>query len=1193
MLEQRVLVYDGAMGTSIQKLDLTEADFGGPGLEGCNDYLVITRPDAIEGVHASFLEVGCDVVETDTFRSNRLTLREYDLHERVLEINRAAAALARRVADRFETPDRPRYVAGSIGPSGFLPSTSDPVLGAITFAELVDVFAEQAQGLVEGGADVLLIETSQDILEVRAQIVGVRRMLRRLGRSVPLQVQVTLDTSGRMLLGTDIAAAMVIIEAMRADVIGLNCSTGPEHMRQPVRFLCENARLPISVIPNAGIPLNQGGTAIYPLTPDELAAAHEEFVTRFGVEIVGGCCGTTPDHLRAVIERVGGRAPLRRAVTRVARVASAMTTCNLRQDPPPTLIGERVNSQGSRAIKRMLLADDYDGVLEVARGQVEGGAHLLDVCVALTERQDEADQMSTVVKLLAQSVETPLVIDTTEYDVVRAALERYPGRATVNSINLENGRERIDAVVPHVVEHGAAVVALTIDEQGMAKTAERKLEIARRIHDVVCGEYGLESDALIFDALTFTLATGDAEFRRSALETIDGIRAIKSELPGVLTSLGVSNVSFGLARHARAVLNSVFMHHCVEAGLDMAIVNPAHITPYAEIDEQQRRLADDLIFDRSEDALARFIAFYEAHSVQEDEATDPTADMAADAAIHWKILHRKKDGIEDLIERAIADRAIAAGGVAALPEPATGAQAIPEPAAGASAVTDPSVPLASYLRAIDSPVRDAAAVDVLNTVLLPAMKEVGDKFGAGELILPFVLQSAEVMKRAVARLEQYLEKKEGQTKGKVVLATVFGDVHDIGKSLVNTILTNNGYTVYDLGKQVPVNTIIAKAQEVGADAIGLSALLVSTSKQMPLCVQELHARGLRYPLLVGGAAINPSFVRMASFADAEHDELYPAGVFYCKDAFEGLSTMDVLMDPARRDTFVSDRLDDVVTGIAKRDALKARAQTAARSNGRTAPSRDIEIPAAPFLGAKHIPRLPLAELFRYFDLNTLYRLHWGAKNAKGAEYERLVREEYEPRLRRLKTESLTGGWLTPGAVYGYFPVAADGDTLVVYDPQDPATEVERFAFPRQNDRDQLCLADYFTPGADGRRDVAALQVVTVGDALLERSERMMRDGDYTEGYYLHGFGVRLAEAGAEYVNRLIVRELGLQGRRGLRYSWGYPAIPDHTQHEIVFRLLPDARNALHMEVTSAGALVPELSTAAIVVHHPEAKYFSV
>ncbi|HEY0808581.1 MAG TPA: methionine synthase [Longimicrobiales bacterium] len=1146
VLKKRILIFDGAMGTSVQQLGLTAADFGGAKLEGCNDYLVISRPDAVESIHASFLSVGCDVLETDTFRSNRLTLREYELQDRVIEINRAAASLARRVADKFSTTDRPRFVAGSIGPSGYLPSTSDATLGAITYDELAEAFKEQARGLIEGGVDVLLVETSQDILEVKAQMTGIRRCFAEMNVRLPIQAQVTLDTSERMLLGTDITAAMVILEALRADIIGLNCSTGPEHMREPVRYLCENSRLPISVIPNAGIPLNEGGRAIYPLTADALAEAHEEFVTRLGVNIVGGCCGTTPEHLKAVVDRVWGKAPLRREVKYVPRVASAMTAYDLVQDPAPTLVGERVNSQGSRAVKRMLLADDYEGVMEVGRKQAESGAHLLDVCVALTERQDENDQMRKLVKLLAQGVETPLMIDTTEANVVEAALKQYPGRATINSIHLENGLKRIEAVMPHVMEHGAAVVALTIDEEGMAKTADRKLEVARRIHDITTRDYGLQPDALIFDDLTFTLATGDAEFRRSAIETIEGIKLIKRELPGVLTSLGVSNVSFGLAPHARAVLNSVFLHHCVQAGLDMAIVNPAHIKPYAEIDQEQRALADDLIFDSREDALPRFINFYENTSVELEEAADPTAEMQPELAIHWKILHRKKDGIEELIDAAVQNRG---GG-------------------------------------------NDAGVSVLNTVLLPAMKEVGDKFGAGELILPFVLQSAEVMKRAVARVETYLDKIEGQTKGRVVLATVFGDVHDIGKSLVNTILSNNGYTVYDLGKQVPINIIIEKAEEEKADAIGLSALLVSTSKQMPLCVQELHARGLSYPVLIGGAAINPSFGRMASFVDQEKQELYPSGVYYCKDAFEGLDTVDALQDSKRRADFIAQRHRDVIEGVAKRAALieKGKAMRPASANG--GPARDVDVPAAPFLGTRKIEKLPLDDLFHFFDLNTLYRLHWGAKNTKGEEYEKLVREEFEPRLKRYKDEARAHGWFTPKALYGYFPAASDGNEIVIYDPENPAREVARFETPRQTDRDHLCLADYFKPGADGARDLVALQVVTVGDKLLEQSDHMMKSGDYSEGYFLHGFGVRLAEAAAEYVNREIRKELGLSKDRGLRYSWGYPAIPDHTQHHTVFRLLP-VREQLGVDVTEAGALVPELTTAAIVVHHPEAKYFSV
>jgi 5-methyltetrahydrofolate--homocysteine methyltransferase len=1200
-LRERVLVYDGAMGTSIQARDLTAEDFGGPALEGCNDHLVLSRPDVIESIHDSFLEVGCDVVETDTFRANRLTLKEYDLEDRVIEMNRAAARIARRAADRHGTPDRPRFVAGSIGPSGFLPSTSDPELGQMTYAELVEVFAEQATGLVEGGVDVLLVETSQDMLEVKAQVAGIRRALAELDRDdVALQVQVTLDTSGRMLLGTDIAAAATILEALRVDVLGLNCSTGPEHMREPVRWLAENSPLPISVIPNAGIPHNEGGQAVYPLTPEALAEAHASFVTEHGVSVVGGCCGTTPEHLRQVVERVSGEAPKERDVARVPRVASAMTAYDMQQIPAPTLIGERVNTQGSRAVKRLLLDDDYESVRDIARGQVEGGAHLLDVCVALTERQDEADQMRALVKLLAQSVETPLVFDTTEADVVRAALEQYPGRATINSINLENGRARIDEVVPMAVEHGAALVALTIDEDGMAKTADRKLAIARRIHDIVVDEYGLDPADLIFDDLTFTLATGEAEFRRSAVETIEGIRRIKDELPGVLTSLGVSNVSFGLQKAGRAVLNSVFLHHCVEAGLDMAIVNPAHITPYAEVDEERRELADDLIFDRREDALQRFIEYFEGREMEEESETDPREEMPVDEAVHWSILHRKKDGVEELVDTAIARRMTGSG-----PDSEDGQGSASGGGAESSAGQSPTA-----TSDIPNPVSHAAGVDVLNNVLLPAMKEVGDKFGAGELILPFVLQSAEVMKKAVARMETYLEKVEGESKGTVVLATVFGDVHDIGKNLVHTILVNNGYTVHDLGKQVPVNDIVAKAEEVDADVIGLSALLVSTSKQMPAAVQELHRRGLEFPVMCGGAAINPSFIRSAAYVDEEQSQLYAPGLWYCKDAFEGLSVVDALTGGDAAD-FTARRLTEIDEQVARRAALQKKAE-ASRPEPRPGPSPDVDRPEPAFTGVKVLDRIPLAELYPLIDLNTLYRLHWGAKNAKGEEYERLKREEFEPRLERYKQEALAGGRVRVRAAYGFFPAAADGDDVVVHDPDEPAREIERFTFPRQSDRQQLCLSDYVLDGAEpdpgsepdpgdepatstdtapDPDDTVGFLIVSVSDELLDESEAMMKDGEYTEGYYLHGFGVRLAEAAAEYVHRRMREEWGIEDGRGLRYAWGYPACPDHTQHEIVYRLLP-ARERLEMELTEAGALVPELSTAAIVFHHPEAKYFS-
>ncbi len=1159
-----VLIFDGAMGTNIQRHHLSAADFGGREFEGCNDHLVLTRPDVVRSIHDAFLAVGCDVVETCTFQSTPRRLDEWGLLGKLRDINVEAARLARSAADAVATPDWPRFVAGSMGPTGLLPSSSDPVLSNTSFDTLSEYFYQQGKYLVEGGVDLLLIETSQDILEVKAAIAGLERLFDELGRRVPVQAQVTLDTSGRMLLGTDIASAMTTIEALRVDVIGLNCSTGPEHMREPIRFLAAHSVRPVSCIPNAGLPLNTGtGDAVYPLEPDPMARMLAEFVRDFGVRIVGGCCGTTPEHLAALVRQVDALGVRRNgkdvgaafpATSRwrpsplVPRVSSAMRAITLHQDPPPLLVGERVNSQGSRKVKRLLLADDYEGILEVAREQAESGAHVLDVCVALTERGDESEQMAEVVKLLSMSVETPLMIDSTEADVIARALEHVPGRAIINSINMENGRKRIDAVVPLARKHGAALVALTIDETGMARTRQRKLDVARKIHDIVVGEYGLAPSDLIFDALTFTLATGDAEWIDSAVETIEGIRLIKRELPGVLTNLGVSNVSFGLAPGARAVLNSIFLHHCVEAGLDAAIVNPAHITPYAEIPPDERTLADDLVFNRRPDALQRFIEHFETSTrgrlATDGEREDPTAGLGPDARVHWMIVHRKKEGIEDALD-----------------------------AAGVR----------------EAPVR------VLNEVMLPAMKEVGDKFGAGELILPFVLQSAEVMKRAVRHLEQFLERQEGYTKGRVVLATVYGDVHDIGKSLVNTILSNNGYTVFDLGKQVPVNTIIEKAVDVNADAIGLSALLVSTSKQMPLCVQELDRRGMRIPVLIGGAAINRRFGRRALFVEGER--AYDSGVFYCKDAFEGLETMDALTDGDARARLVRRVIDEARADVFLHAAVGKETPGGTTSTLRSSVSADHPVPAAPFYGARVVRDIPLGEVLDLLDLNELYRLQWGGRGS-GETYDAMVRDLFEPTRDRLRAETLAQGWLAPSAVYGYFPVQSTGNDVVVYDPAafqsdgGALREIARFRFPRQDGRERLCLADYFRSVESGDVDVIALQVVTVGETATLRFEELQSLGEYTEAYYTHGFAVEAAEALAEWMHRRVRRELGLAEGRGKRYSWGYGACPDLDDHALVFRLLP-AVDALGMQLTSAFQLVPEQSTAAMIVHHPEAKYYAV
>jgi 5-methyltetrahydrofolate--homocysteine methyltransferase len=1134
---ERVVVFDGGMGATLEQFDLTQADYGG--LEGkCHEALVLNRPDVIEGVHTSMLDAGAEVVETDTFQGSRLKLDEWGLGDHTLEINTKAAQIARKAAGEN------RFVAGSIGPTGFLPASTDPTLGDISFGRLVKVFAEQARGLVEGGADLIIVETAQDILEVKAAVFGAREAFKATGRALPIQTSVSLlPQGGKMLLGTDIQAVLTTLTALDVDVIGLNCSTGPEDMRDAIRFLGEASPLPVHCIPNAGLPL-QGpdGETIFPEEPEPLAATLGEFVERYGVGVVGGCCGTTPEHIRAIRERVEGRVPGERPAPGSPQLSSMMTSTPLVQEPRPTLVGERVNSQGSRKAKELLLADDYDGLVQVAEDQVEGGAHVLDVCVALTERQDEDEQMAAVAKRISLTQPAPIQIDSTEPEVIRAALEQIPGCAIVNSINLEAGRDKADVVVPLAKAHGAALIALTIDEIGMAKTADRKVEIAKRIRDLACDEHGLDPEALIFDALTFTLTTGDEEWKPSAIETIEGIRQIKAEIPGVKTSLGVSNVSFGVSQPARAVLNSVFLHHCVEAGLDLAMVNPNHITPYSEISAEERELTDDLVLNRREDALERFIAHFESKGEEAAEAAgDPTEGMEPEEALHWHILRRKKDGVEGWIDRSV---------------------------------------------------EKIGAVPTLNEVLLPAMKEVGDKFGAGELILPFVLQSAEVMKRAVARLENYLDRIEGHTKGKVVIATVFGDVHDIGKSLVNTILTNNGYTVIDLGKQVPVDTIIEAAVENDADAIGLSALLVSTSKQMPICVQELHQRGLEFPVLIGGAAINRDFGRRTLYPHGkESDDVYAPGVFYCKDAFQGLDTMDALVDEQARAVLV-ERIRREARELREKpvqtDGGPPTSDNTVRSSART----DTPIPDPPFWGVREVD-IDLDEVFPYLDRHVLFKLHWGGRGVKGEAWQELIEgangeEGFAVRLERMWREQ---DYLHPRARLGYFPCNANGNELIIFDPENDERELGRLVFPRQPKHDRICLADFFRSLDSGERDVVALQGVTVGPKVTELIEHLELEGEFAEQLYVHGLGVQAAEGLAEWLHSEVRRDLGIPLDQGRRYSWGYPACPDQSEHEKVWRLLD--LEAIGMTLSDGYAVMPEQSTVAIVAHHPQAVYFGM
>ncbi|MBS2022688.1 MAG: methionine synthase [Deltaproteobacteria bacterium] len=1141
-LKSTVLVCDGAMGTMLQREALTAQDFGGR--QGCNEALVLTRPDVIARVHRAYLEVGCDMVETDTFGGSRPKLDEYGLGDQVFEVNRAAARIAKEECARaFKTDGRPRYVAGSLGPSGFLPSSSDPDLGRVRPAELVKIFHEQSLALLQGGVDCLLAETAQDLLELRAQLMGAHLAMKEFGKRIPLIAQITLDPSGRMLLGTEpLAAAAAIVQA-GADVMGLNCSTGPKEMVDPLRTMAEHVPLPLSCQPNAGIPENREGQAHYPLDPQGLAEAQARFVREFRMSLVGGCCGTTPEHLKLVVEAVRGAKSPRPAPKRVPTLSSGLKAQALHQEPRPLIIGERVNSQGSKKMKEMLLANDYAGVLGIAREQVEGGAHALDVCVALTERADELETMVKTVRTLSGQIDAPLCIDTTEADVIAAALEWTPGIAIVNSVHLERGWERIDKVFPLLKTYGAVTVAMTIDEQGMALTRERKLEVAKRIYDRAIAD-GLMPWQLMFDVLTFTLATGEEQYRRSAIETIEGIRLIKEKLPGALTVLGVSNVSFGLAKQARPVINSVFLTHCLRAGLDAAIINPTHVIPWNEIPADARALAEDLVLAKSDDALAKLITHFEGSKGSGPAKVQQEITGTPEERLHKMIVDRQQKGLIETIDECLKSR---------------------------------------------------SAVQVINDILLGAMKEVGDRFGAGELILPFVLQSAEVMKKAVAYLEGFMEKSDSYSRGKIVLATVFGDVHDIGKNLVKTIMSNNGYTVIDLGKQVPVDKIVDAAVNEKADAIGLSALLVSTSKQMPMVVKELDRRGMKLPVLIGGAAINRKFGWRNAYVEGT-DRLYEGGLYYSRDAFEGLDTINALSDPEAKK-----KLEDKT----RREAHMQRTLSLSGQDNVpqviVATTDIVPSPVAkpipvrpPFWGTQVVDPhdLNLREIFDCLDLTELYKLQWGVRAKTREAYQKMIADEFGQKRRELQEECIANGYLTPKVVYGYFPCSAKGNDLVVYDPADADKPRESrkvrwtFKFPRKLETPRICLADYFAED-----DTVAFQLVTMGDRATELCAEWEKAGEFSKSYFLHGLAVEAAAALAEYWRRRVRAELGITEKQGKRYSAGYPAWPDLADQEGVFELLGGHR--IGVTLTEAHQMVPEQSTSAVVVSHPEASYYAI
>jgi 5-methyltetrahydrofolate--homocysteine methyltransferase len=1159
-LKRRVLVYDGALGTNLQKLNLTPEDFWGK--EGCNELLVLSRPDVIRDLHASFLEAGCDVIETDSFGSSSIVLAEYGLQDRTRELNLAAARLARKVADEYSTPEQPRFVAGSIGPTTKLPS-----LGHISYDAMGAAYREQAEALVEGGVDVLLIETCQDLLQAKIALAACQDAIRDArdgripgaGRNVALQVQITLEAAGTMLLGSEIGAALAVLESFQPDVLGLNCATGPAEMNDAVRFLCHNSTVPISVLPNAGLPQNEGGHAVYKLTPSELASFHRRFVAEYGVQVVGGCCGTTPEHLRAVVEAVRDLTPAPRAVKPQSVAASAFSAVPLEADAQPIIIAEEMNTTTRlESFRNLVRSGDYDGILALAKRLVAEGSQLLDLCCAVVG-EDETGYMNAVLEKIATRIPAPILIDSTEANVIEEALKRIPGKPIINSINMEDGEKRTSLVLPMARRYGAAVIALSIDEQGMALTADRKVAIAHRIHDLAVGKYGLRSEDLLFDALTLPISTGQEDYRSAAIETLEAVRRIKLELPRSRTVLGVSNISFGLNAYARRVLNSVFLKEAVDRGLDAAIVNYSKIYPLYKIPEKEVELAHKLIFqDRAEgDPLQLYMAYFAGlgkGSVQEEETA--VENLTTDEKLKQLIIRgersiglgEQKQTLEEALETAL--------------------------------LTHPPL-------------------ELINTVLLDGMKTVGDLFGARKMQLPSVLDSAAVMKAAVAYLEPKMEKSDSGGKGTMVLATVKGDVHDIGKNLVDIILSNNGYRVVNLGIKQPSDAIISAAREIGADAIGLSGLLVKSTLEMKYALQDLERLGMTVPVICGGAALTRKYV------EEDLRKEYAGPVFYAEDAFAGLHAM---ADLTSDDTAVreSRKAEGRTVKVFVKSSSVAPELTLVEltPEGRSpVVERVAAVPEPAFWGARVFKSYKLDEIFPYINETALFKNQWQLKTAAQGDYLRMVEEKYRPILLDLEAEVKAAGWFEPKSIIGFYPCAGDRNELIVFDPDDPGRELERIAFPRQVQGRRLSIADFFEPIGASRRDVVGFSIVTIGDEASRQTARLFEAGDFTRYLYLHGLSVETAEALAELAHKQAREFLGVAGEdspriadlfhqkyHGSRYSFGYPACPNLEDQAKIFRLLKPEEN-IGVRLTEGFHLEPEQSTNCVVVHHPQAKYF--
>ena len=1159
---ERVVVFDGAFGTGIQRLELTADDFGGEALEGCNELLCVTRPEIIKSLHAEYLEVGVDVIETATFGAFSVPLAEYDISERSYEINLAGAQLAKEVAADYSTPDRPRWVAGSIGPG-----TKFASLGQISFDELSAAYADQCRGLIDGGSDLLIIETMFDLLGVKAAIFGARRAMADCGRELPMQVQVTIETSGRMLPGTEIGAALAAIEPLDPAVIGINCATGPAEMSEHLRHLSAHAQMPISCIPNAGMPQVVDGEMHYDLSAAELSDYHERFITELGVSVIGGCCGTTPEMMAEVVDRCAGLEPKSREPLHEAGATSIYDFVPFDQDVSFLGIGERTNANGSKKFREAMLEEDWDTCVQMAKDQIRDGSHVLDVCVDYVGRDGTTD-MAEIASRFATAAAAPLVLDSTEPEVMETGLKWIGGRAILNSANLEDGDaedSRLDRVMKLAKTYGAAVVCLLIDEEGQARDVEWKMRVAHRLADLAVDRYGLRRSDLIFDALTFPLSTGDDDLRGDAMATIEAIKRIKEEIPGVYTTLGVSNVSFGLKPAARHVLNSVFLAECTKAGLDSAIVHSAKIVPLSRIPDEQLEVCMDLIYDRRRgsydpdgayDPLTQLLeVFADVESVKTE--TEDRSSWSVQDRLSHRIIDGEREGLpEDL------DEAMAAG---------------------------------------------LEPLEIINDVLLSGMKVVGDRFGSGEMQLPFVLQSAETMKAAVAHLEPHMERNETRSaKGSIVLATVKGDVHDIGKNLVDIILSNNGYEVHNLGIKIAISEMIDKVNEVSADVVGMSGLLVKSTLIMRDNLVELNERGLAdIPVLLGGAALTRSYV------ERDLREVYEGRLFYGKDAFEGLSVMERLGEISRGDV-----TDDAFGRDASESRVPSRASLglddAAKSDSASESQRTERSPKVyaenpvfepPFWGSKIVKGFSIDEIATYINETALFRNQWQFR-PEGGESDDEFKERIRPTLRSQLAEAKAANLLEPQIVYGYFPANGDGNDLVIWSDPDRTSEVARFNYPRQTTDPFLCISDFFRPIDGDQTDVAAFHIVTMGSSISDETARLFDDDAYQQYLLTHGLGVEMTEALAEMWHQRIRSEWGFgeedgpnladlfrQRFRGGRYSWGYPACPDLEDNLKVAELLQADRLGVEISEETGYQYQPEQTTSALICHHPQAKYF--